>query len=517
MYAAGQKDMQMIDQFTIEQLGLPGPVLMENAGFRVAEEVMKHLSHKQSKVIVLAGSGNNGGDGFVVARRLYDSGINVQLCLMVNPDRIKGDARVHFDVYINRELPFVDFSEKSPENLSLLLEGADVIVDAILGTGVQGPVRKPIDEMIATVNQYSEEKMILAVDIPSGIGSDNGRAESTAVKATKTITFVFPKKGFFLNQGPAYIGEWEAVDISVPVTNAEKLDLYLPSVITKDLAKTSIPARIPQGHKGTFGHVLVIGGSRPYIGAPMFTAKTAIHTGSGLVTLAIPESLYPVAASQNPESLMLPLPDKDGHLNDEALDVLSRKLDQFDSIAIGPGLSRFPNGKAWMSAFLRLLQDQHLIVDADGLYFLQDELDILPRLNGNVILTPHPGEMARLLGTTVKKVEENRINVAWNFAHKYKVYLLLKGHRSVIATPDKDIFINPIGHDALSKGGSGDVLTGLIASFLAQKAAPHKALIAAVYLHAKAGEHQAGEWSRYGVTPTELTIGIKKELRDLTE
>ncbi|GAA0480063.1 NAD(P)H-hydrate dehydratase [Salinibacillus aidingensis] len=517
MYAAGQKDIQMMDQYTIEKLGLPGPVLMENAGAMVAEEVMKHLPHKQSKVNVLAGSGNNGGDGFVAARRLYDSGINVQLCLMVNPVRIKGDAKTHFDVYINRGLPFVDFSEKSPDKLSLFLEGADVIVDAILGTGVQGPVRKPIDEMIATVNQYSKEKMIIAVDIPSGIGSDNGRAESVAIKATKTITFVFPKKGFFLNQGPAYIGEWKTVDISVPVSNAKKLDLHLPSVITKDLAKTSIPARMPQGNKGTFGHVLVIGGSRPYIGAPMFTAKTAIHTGAGLVTLAIPESLYPMAASQNPESLMLPLPDRDGHLDDKALDVLSRKMDQFDCIAIGPGLSRFPNGEEWMSAFLRMLQDQHLIVDADGLYFLQHELDILPHLNGNVILTPHPGEMARLLGTTVKEVEGNRIEIARNFAHKYKVYLLLKGHRSVIATPDKDIFINPVGHDALSKGGSGDVLAGLIASFLAQKAAPHKALIAAVYLHAKAGEYQAGEWSRYGVTPLELILGIKKELRALIE
>ncbi|SET34532.1 NAD(P)H-hydrate epimerase [Salinibacillus kushneri] len=515
MYIAGQKEMQQMDHYTINNLGLPGSVLMENAGAKVVDEI-KHESPKQSKILVLAGSGNNGGDGFVVARRLFDLGYDVLLCLMVNPDRIKGDAKIHFDVYVNRKLPLLYFSETSIDTLTYKIKQADVIVDAILGTGLHGPVRKPLNEVISSVNECADDKMIVAVDIPSGVSGDTGKVEGEAIKAKKTITFVCPKKGFFLNQGPEYIGDWKAVDISVPISNAEKLELDLPSVITKELVKDSIPARPANGHKGTFGHVLVIGGSSSFIGAPIFTAKAALHSGAGLVTLAIPESIYPIVASQNPESLLMPLPDDHGYINQSAIDRLSNQLETFDTIAIGPGMGRIPNGEQWMASFIRKLDNQQLVVDADALFLLRHHLDNMGNLKGNVVLTPHPGEMARLLNTNVQEVEESRLDIAATFAPKYNLYLLLKGHRSIISTPENEIWINPYGHDALSKGGSGDVLTGLVASLLAQESKPQNALIAATYLHAKAGETQAEKWSRHGVTPWELITGIKEEINRIS-
>jgi hydroxyethylthiazole kinase-like uncharacterized protein yjeF len=517
MFIAGQKEMQQMDKYTMEELGLPGVVLMENAGARVVEEILSATPKKNPRVIVLAGGGNNGGDGFVIARRMADLGLEALLCLLVNPDRLKGDAKVHFDVYINRGLPIFYFHEKSLAELRNELEEADIIVDAILGTGVNGPVREPFNEVIALVNEYAQEKLILAVDIPSGVSSDTGKVEGVAIKADKTVTFVFPKKGFFLNDGPKHVGEWKAVDISVPPKIVKDLGLDLPKLITESLVKESVPVRTAHGHKGTFGHVLVVGGSRFYVGAPVFTAKAALKSGAGLVTLAIPESIYPMAAAQNPESLFLPLPDEHGHFSKTALDDLIPQLDRFDAIAIGPGISRFTGGDEWMKKFISALDDQPLVVDADALFLLRNELDLIRKYQGPVIFTPHPGEMAALIDQTVKEVEANRIETATIFAKENGIHLLLKGHRTIIATPEGEVFINPHGHDALGKGGSGDVLTGLIASFLAQGATPTSALISSSYLHARAGEEKAKQLSNYGVTPPDLITGVCEQLNLMTK
>ena len=238
MFAAGQKEMQKMDQYTIEKIGLPGVVLMENAGARIVEETLKSTVGSSPKVIVLAGGGNNGGDGFVIARRLYDHGLHPQLWLLVDPERIKGDAKKHLDIYLNRGLPLKQFQEYSLEKLQDDLMMADIIIDSILGTGVNGPIREPLKDVISLVNTYADKKPIISVDIPSGVSSDTGKVEGVAIKASKTITFVFPKKGFFLNEGPQYVGDWKAVDISVPPSIVKDLGLDLPKVITEHLAKS---------------------------------------------------------------------------------------------------------------------------------------------------------------------------------------------------------------------------------------------------------------------------------------
>ncbi len=513
MFAAGQKDMQQMDKYTIEEIGLPGVVLMENAGAKVVDEIIDSSPCQNPKMIVLAGGGNNGGDGFVVARRLFDLGWEPLLCLLVNPDRIKGDAKINYDVYINRGLPIFYLNADNMQDLKDRLQQADIIVDAILGTGVNGPVREPFAQVISLVNEIEGEKLIISVDIPSGVSSDTGKVEGEAIKATKTITFVFPKKGFFLNDGPMHVGEWKVVDISVPPSIAKELCLDLPKVITEKLVQASIPKRPQNGHKGTFGHVLILGGSRNFVGAPIFSAKAALHSGAGLITLGIPETIYPIAAAQNPESLFLPLSETDGHFDPKAIDELKLKLDQFDSIAIGPGMSRFFGGEKWIKSLIISLDNQPVVVDADALYLLRNNLELVRQYKGPVIFTPHPGEMARLINKSVKELEADRIEIAKNFAREYDVFLLLKGHRSIIADPDGNVYINPSGNDALGKGGSGDVLTGLIASFLAQGAAPINALVSASYIHARAGEEKAITLSRYGVTPFDIIDGVRSLLK----
>ncbi|KGR91761.1 hypothetical protein CD30_04070 [Ureibacillus massiliensis 4400831 = CIP 108448 = CCUG 49529] len=498
MYVANQNNMQLLDQYTIETLGLPGIVLMENAGFSVVQEIINRYPDRSTKIIVFAGSGNNGGDGFVIARRLIDFGYSVKLFLSVPDSKLKGDAKVHYDVYKMRKLP-IHYYEKQME-LQNLITQYDIIVDALLGTGSRGEVRKPIKDVIQAINDSG--KPVYAVDIPSGLNANTGEVANIAVKATYTITFAMPKVGFFVGQGPQFIGEWKVVDISVPPSAVEKLQLKLPYLLDDQKAKQSLPKRIQHGHKGTFGHCLVIGGSKYYVGAPIYSSKAAFQTGVGLVSLAIPNDIYPFIAAQCPESLLVPLQSKDGFLASNAFESID--FSPYKSIAFGPGLSREVDGEALWNSLLSKITNQTLIVDADGLYFFKRQLQRAKDYPGNIILTPHPGEMSTLTGLSVFEIESNRIEIAKEFAIKYGVYLILKGHRPIIATPEGNIWINPHGNDGLGKGGSGDVLTGMITSFVAQGAEPLQAVLAASYYHAKAAENLSLQKSTYGITPSDI-------------
>lgn len=510
MYIGGQKDLQQLDQYTMKQFGLPGIVLMENAGNMVVQEMMRVFPNLSTRIVILAGAGNNGGDGFVIARRLIDFGYDVLLCLVVERERLKGDALVHFHAYVCRELPLLEVVSSSLDQVKVEIAQADVIVDALLGTGVNGAVREPFAEMITYVNNVA--KYVVAVDIPSGVSADTGIVEGVAIKAHQTITFALPKKGFFLADGPMYIGDWQVVDISVSPTIAEQLHLSLPKLITEEDVREAIPSRPANGHKGTFGHGVVIGGSRAYVGAPIYSAKAAFHSGIGLVTLAVPDGIYPIAAMQNPESLFLPLEEQAGHIAPNAFSNID--WTKFDAIAIGPGMSRFTNGEILLRTLFVSASSQPIVVDADALYFLRNEKELVQQYKGPVIITPHPGEMATLLGVTVKEIEANRLQIAAQFAKEWHIYVVLKGHRSIVATPEGAIWINPLGNDALGKGGSGDVLTGLLLSLLAQGATPEQAMVAASYLHAKAGEEQGKQYSNYGVTPSTVIEGIRELLND---
>lgn len=481
---------------------------MENAGASVVAEILHSYPKNEAKVFVICGSGNNGGDGFVIARRLIDYGYEVNLCLAVDEEKLKDDAKVHFDVYKNRKLPYFLFAEKGMEHFSSILEKSTLVVDALLGTGVKGEVRSPYYEIIKQINNSNKE--IIAVDIPSGVNANTGEVANIAIKATKTITFAMPKIGFFLGQGPQYIGEWKVKDISVPELAVEHLQLQLPKLLDLKTAKNCLPKRPKHGHKGTFGHCLIVGGCYSYVGAPQYTAKSAFHTGAGLVTLAIPKDIYQIVAGECPESLLMPLHSEDGSFTKNAFDQID--FSKFKTVAIGPGIGRNLDGIHLLKQLFTKVSTQSVVVDADGLFFLKDLLNEVKGYSGNIIVTPHPGEMATLTGLSVREVEQNRIEIAKDFAKQYNLYILLKGHRSIIATPEGEVWINPYGNDALGKGGSGDVLTGMITSFLTQGASPLEAMLSASYYHAVSAEQLGDQISNYGITPTDIIHYVRKIL-----
>lgn len=511
MYIGGQKDFQTLDQYTIETLGLPGAVLMENAGSAVVSTLLQQYDDHEASILVLAGSGNSGGDGFVIARKLSDYGFNVELCLLTEEAKVKADALIHLNVYKNRNLPFFKLTEKNKKELEEKISNATIIVDAILGTGVHGVLKEPYHSVIQLVNQSMA--FVLSVDIPSGLQADTGHIEELAIKADQTVTFVMPKKGFFLQQGPQHIGEWKVVDISIPATIIEEQNIKLPKLITSSDVLAQMPKRPTSGHKGTFGHGLVIGGSKSYVGAPIYSAKAAFHTGIGLVTLAVPSNNYPLSAVQLPEALYIPMEEQEGHFALNAFDAID--FSKYKAIAFGPGISRFNEGEKIVQTLFHHLNGQSLIIDADGLYFLRNQMNLVKDYKGSVVITPHPGEMATLLGLSVQEVETNRLEVAKQFSEKFNVYILLKGHRSIIATPEGTVWINPLGHDALGKGGSGDVLTGVVLSLLCQGASPEKALVCATFLHAQAAELKSTVLSHYGVTPNAVIEGITQILSEM--
>lgn len=511
MYIGGKKDLNALDQYTMESLGLPGTVLMENAGTGVVTTLLQHYEDVEGKILVLAGSGNNGGDGFVIARKLSDHGLNVELCLLVSESKIQGDAFVHLNVYRKRQLPFFQLTEQNVNELQQKINHATIIVDAMLGTGFHGTLREPYRKVIQMVNQSTA--FVLSVDIPSGLQADNGYVDEIAIKADQTVTFVMPKKGFFLQKGPNYIGNWNVVNISVPTSLVKSLKLSLPKLISNADVFAQLPKRPVDGHKGTFGHGLVIGGSKSYVGAPIFSAKAAFRTGLGLITLAIPECNYALTAVQAPEALFIGLDDQNGHISSNAIKEIN--LTKYKAIAFGPGIGRFDEAEAIVQVLFKQLNGQPLIIDADGLYFLRNQMQLVRDYEGPVIITPHPGEMATLLDVTVKEVESDRLEIAKRFAEKYNAFVLLKGHRSIVATPEGITWMNPYGHDALGKGGSGDVLTGVILSLLCQGANPEQALVCSTYLHARSAELQAKDFSHYGVTPNAIIEGIPKILNKL--
>lgn len=513
LYVANQKEMQLLDRYTMEQLGLPGIVLMENAGASVVTEIIHNFPKSKTNVFVVAGSGNNGGDGFVIARRLIDYGYEVNLCLAVDEEKLKGDAKIHFNAYKSRNLPYFLFSKEGMNYFLTVLEKCTIVVDALLGTGVKGEVRSPFYEIIEQINRSN--KIVISVDIPSGVNANTGEVTNIAVKATKTITFAMPKIGFFLGQGPQYIGQWKVKDISVPELAVERLQLQLPKLLDKETALKCLPKRPKHGHKGTFGHCIIVGGCVSYVGAPQYTAKAAFHTGVGLVTVAIPNDIYSVVAGACPECLFMPLPSKNGFFVKEAFDEMD--FSKFQTVAIGPGIGRNLDGTFLLKQLFKKLSNQSVVIDADGLFFLKDLLEEVNSFKGDIIVTPHPGEMATLTGLTVKEIEQNRIEVAKDFALKHNLYVLLKGHRPIIATPNGEVWINPYGNDALGKGGSGDVLTGMITSFLTQGANALDAMLCASYYHAISAEQLSKHISSYGITPTDIIEYVRKQLLNVKE
>ncbi len=496
------QQMKELDRATIEDLGVPGLVLMENAGRGVVQVIGKLYPHIRSAA-VLVGKGNNGGDGFVIARYLLHLGIKVKVFLAGSKASLKGDAAHNARLAEACGVPLQEIPEGFDSVcLKKDLADADLILDALLGTGLEKEVQGLFKELIALVNEIARPR--LAVDIPSGLSSDSGQPLGLCVQASATVTFGWPKRGHLLFPGSQYVGRLLLVDIGIPPAlrpeGADRVEL-----LSGDELLPWLPERRPDGHKGTYGHALILAGSTGKTGAAALAAMGALRVGAGMVTLGIPASLNPILEMKLTEAMTEPLPEgKTGCLGRPALERIRTLLAGKRVLALGPGLSTSDGTQALIRSLLKEDFSLPLVVDADGLTALADHPESLTLLSGRAILTPHPGEMARLTGKTVQEIQADRIGTARDFAEQYGVVLVLKGARTVVADPAGAIFLNPIAHPVMASGGMGDVLTGMITGWLAQGVAPLPAACLGVYFHSGAGVRVAAKKGKQGILASEL-------------
>ena len=479
--------MKEIDRQAIEEIGIPGPVLMENAGLQVFRFLQSILPYCEGdEIVIVAGRGNNGGDGLVIARHLWNHGLPCRVLLLAAKDEVKGDAALNLRIAERIGVPVEEVrSDAEWKGKKRHLAEAAAIVDAIFGTGLSKPAAGLYAKAIEDINKTDAFK--LAVDIPSGLSSDSFEVIGPAVKADITVTLAAPKIAHVLPPAEEWVGDLVVADISVPpqLLDAPHLKLELTQ---KSSLLPSFQKRKRDSHKGTYGHLFVIAGSLGKTGAAVMAAKSALRMGAGLVTVGTPRSCLPMVARGMVELMTEPLAETaQKTIAVEALPQARSLLQGKDALLIGPGISPHESTAEFVAG---LLPEAKLpvVIDADGLNILSLKPELLTRLPKVTILTPHPGEFARLAGRKVGEVVKGKLELAPAFAREKGVYLILKGHRTLVCSPDGRTFVNPTGNPGMATGGSGDVLSGMVASLLMQVKDPLQAALAAVYLHGLSGD-----------------------------
>lgn len=503
--------MQELDRRTIAEARIPGTTLMERAGAGVVAGIETRFGPPRGKrVTVLCGKGNNGGDGFVVARLLRHRGANVRVLAMSPASELSRDAAMMHRQFVRAAGKSAVRSYSSGTYARSLLKQSDIVVDALLGTGLSSDVTGRYADAIDAINESG--RPVVAVDLPSGLHADTGAALGRAVRASLTVTFGLPKLGLYQQRGIDLAGQVTIVDIGIPPAFVDAVESRT-SLITESFVRECLPARWPSSHKGTFGHAAIIAGSVGKTGAAAMTAKAALRTGAGLVTVAIPSSLNDVLEAKLLEAMTIPMPEtKARTLARTAFDRLAEFTTARTAVAIGPGLSTHPETVDLVQELVRRL-DRPAVLDADALNALAGRASILTECKTPPILTPHPGEMARLeRNATSQSVNADRIGTATRFARERGVFVVLKGARTVVARPDGTAAISPTGNPGMATAGTGDVLTGMIVGLLAQGVAPWEASCAATYLHGLAGDLAAAEKGQAGLIAGDVIDRIPSAL-----
>jgi len=514
MYLVTAEEIREMDRRTIESFGVPGRVLMENAGVGATNLMQAHFPGLGSKKVgVLAGRGNNGGDGFVMARYLSYRGVKVTVFLLSNIGGVKGDAGANLGLLTPLDIPVVEIADSAAlKKKKAAMRRQDIWVDALLGTGLNADVRGHYREAIDFINRL--EKPVLSVDVPSGLHTDTGQVCGTCIRAQVTATFGFAKLGLKIFPGAALCGKLETIDIGIPPFIAEAVNPRR-CLLTGMMLKAMLGNRAPDAHKGTTGHVLVVAGSPGKTGAAAMTATAAMRAGAGLVSLGVPEGLNPVVEPQVTEVMTIPLPETDsGSLDASALAIVLAHLSGKRCLAIGPGIGT-DDGVGRLFFSLMKKTRVPLVVDADAINLLANDPQVLKKVRVPVVITPHPGEMARLMDATPKQVQQDRVGCACDFAQTFGVHVVLKGAATVIAHPDGSAHINSTGNPGMASGGMGDVLTGLIAGFIAQGYAAETAVKLGVCLHGLAADHLFESKGPFGFLATEVMDRIPAEIRQL--
>ncbi|MCC6731339.1 MAG: NAD(P)H-hydrate dehydratase [Chthonomonadales bacterium] len=499
-------EMRDLDSRAIGEAGMPGVVLMENAGRAVASVLTRRFGGLVgTRVHVACGTGNNGGDGFVVARLLALGGARVAVSLAGDAERVRGEARVHLSLLHAAGAERVD-----------VVGDADLYVDALLGTGSRGAPREPHASAIRRMN--ASGRPIVAVDIPSGVDADTGAIEGDAVDATVTVTFAFPKLGMFIAPGAARVGDLVVDHIGFAWTSLGA-DASAEWFQAEDAHALLVPRR-RDAHKGDFGHVLICGGSDGMSGAPTMAARSALRAGAGLVTVAAPRTAQRVVAARLEEAMTMALPEERGALSAAAIEPLRRAAVRCDALCVGPGGSRQPGAS---DAMLGLLvgADIPAVVDADALNALAARPDALRGRKASTVLTPHPGECGRLLGTDAAGVQSDRVSAARRCAGRYGAVVVLKGSHTLVcdgrgpANRERTVSINTTGNPGMATAGSGDSLTGIVGAFLAGGMDAWDAARLGAHVHGRAGDLAASVLGERAMVAGDIIDQVSAALRDL--
>ena len=513
MQVATASEMRHIDQRTIELYHVPGIVLMENAGLQLLRFMQTRMSVlERCHVTIVTGRGNNGGDGFILARHLWHLGVKTRIVLLAAGGRLRGDARRAYEMARAYGVPMVNCTTlQAWRRVSSTLRDTDVVVDALLGTGLNKPPTGLYAEAIETLNTL--QKPIVAVDIPSGLSADDGHIPGVYVQATYTVTFALPKRGLLLYPAASAVGELHVVDIGIPSQAIEAEGIQV-ALLGKNDIRSMLPHRRLDAHKGSHGHLLVVAGSLGKSGAGILASQAALRAGAGLVTWALPTCLAPAVASRLTEVMTLPVAESaTGGFAAAAVSALCQFLPRASALVLGPGLGTQPETVACVHTLLRQVRVP-VVIDADGLNCLVNRLDVLQHCAGPVIVTPHPGEMARLLGTDTATVQEQRLDIARDFAQRYNVYVVLKGAYTVIYAPDGRRWLNPTGNPAMATAGTGDVLAGVIGALLCQGLEPLHAAQCGVYVHGLAGDHVRDRLGYHGLIASDVLEELPYAIQD---
>lgn len=577
MKIATPGQMNAIDRYCIDRLGIPGVVLMENAAQRVVDAAVEMVDDISGKrIVILAGKGNNGGDAFAVARHLLnkdallsvystqqgieenrtekdrtsrhepfigsssrnealkEEGIKKEALkeVALEADALKNgpgnDAEINMRILNRLGIKISSFFQKSDDSGQLKstshqmlsidflssLSCADLIIDGLLGTGLRGAVGEPLCPVIDAVNASGVP--VLAIDIPSGVNGETGAVSGSCIKALRTVTFCLPKMGLLLHPGSEHVGKLDIVDIGIPKPAVEMAKINAALTDAEGVSPL-IPKRTLNSNKGDYGKVLIVTGSEGMTGAGCLSAMAALRSGSGLVYIGVPASLSIAYDTAVLEAITLPLQDDGkGRLSNQCTPSLLDRMKGMNALAVGPGLSVSDEIR---SVIIQMINraDVPLVIDADALNAISKDPAVLLNLKAGGIVTPHPGEMARLTGHTIKEVQEDRLKVAQSFAMKYGVVTVLKGFRTIVASPDGRIAVNSTGNPGMATAGTGDVLTGIILSLCGQGMNPFDAATAGVYIHGACGDRAVLQKGMHGLIAGDLTDYLPEVMKDLSK
>jgi ADP-dependent NAD(P)H-hydrate dehydratase / NAD(P)H-hydrate epimerase len=514
MIVVTAEQMREMDRLTIQKYGIPSLTLMERAGEGIAKAILERFAESVKKgVLIVAGKGNNGGDGFVVARLLQQQQVSCAVVLLAKQDEVSVEAAHNLKAYLQTNGEVIEIDRDRLPLLNEAMAGKGLLVDAILGTGTKNEIRGIYADAIRAMN--ASGLPIVAVDIPSGLDADKGIPLGVCIQAAMTVALAYPKHGQVIYPGLRYVGDLVVADIGIEPGAVFEVN-PAAEILTREEVRSLVPVRKPDSHKGTYGHVLVIAGSRGKTGAAILASLACMRAGAGLTTLAAPRSLNNIIAGALIEVMTEPLRDTAAEevefLTD---DEWRRLLDRKTVVLLGPGIGVTDGTRNNLRWLLRHL-DRPWVIDADGLNNLAFDLKRLRKAKTAPILTPHPGEMAGLIGKDTATVNNDRIGVAHAFATEHRCYVALKGARTVLATPGGKVFINPTGNPGMASGGMGDVLAGILAALLGQRLSPENAMKLAVYLHGFTADRIAADRGQIGMIASDVIEALPAAMRSLS-